>query len=165
MSTIAELMSPEQRNQLSSGAAFVEGLNEALEPYGIKYQAGKSLSKIVKDSAKYQSLPKGAAQSEFFNKIKSIFKAHHVGERAILEAAARGFWARFNGTTVYTKGDKIGEVKTVGVTLMAPQERASKEDGNIKAEQDKLALTVENKRLQQRILELEADGTVTRRTE
>jgi hypothetical protein len=161
---IAELMSPELRNQLASGAAFVEGLNEALEPYGLKYQAGKSLSKIVKESAKYLALPK-AEQTEFFNKVKSIFKAHHVGERAILEAAARGFWARFNGTTVYTKGDNIGEVKTVGVTLMAPQERASKEDGNIKAEQDKLALTVENKRLQQRILELEADGTVTRRTE
>jgi hypothetical protein len=161
---IADLMSPEQRNQLSSGVAFVEGLNEALEPYGIKYQAGKSLSKIVKESAQYLRLPK-AEQTEFFNKVKSIFKAHHVGERAILEAAARGFWARFNGTTVYTKGDKIGEVKTVGVTLMAPQERASKEDGNIKAEQDKLALTVENKRLQQRILELEADGTVTRSKE
>jgi hypothetical protein len=164
MSNIADLMSPEQRNQLASGAAFVEGLNEALEPYGLKYQAGKSLSKIVKESAKYLSLPK-AEQTEFFNKVKSIFKAHHVGERAILEAAARGFWARFNGTTVYTKGDHIGDVKTVGVTLMAPTERASKEDGNIKAEQDKLVLSAENKRLQQRILELEADGTVTRRKE
>jgi hypothetical protein len=163
MSTIAELMSPEQRNQLASGAAFVEGLNEALEPYGLKYQAGKSLSKIVKESAKFQSLPKGAEQSEFFNKIKSIFKAHHVGERAILEAAARGFWARFNGTTVYTKGDRIGEIKTVGVTLMAPTERASKEDSNIKAEQKALAMAADVKRLQQRILELEADGTVTRK--
>jgi hypothetical protein len=165
MSNIADLMSPEQRNQLASGAAFVEGLNEALEPYGLKYQAGKSLSKIVKESAKFQALPEGASRTDFFNKIKSIFKAHHVGERAILEAAARGFWARFNNTTVYTKGKFTGEIKTVGITLMNPEEKASKEDNNIKAEQANLVLSAENKRLQQRLLELEADGTVTSRKE
>jgi hypothetical protein len=167
MSTIAELMSPELRTQLSSGEKFVESLNEALEPYGIKYgkeQMGKSLSKIVKESAAYQALPENK-RTDFFNKIKSIFKAHHVGERLAVEAVARGFWARFNNTTVYTKGKNIGEIKTIGVTFVNPDEKASKEDGNIKAEQDKLVLTAENKRLQQRILELEADGTVTRSKE
>lgn len=154
MSTISELITPELRNQLVSGAAFVTELNSALEPYGIKYEKGKTLSKMVKESPKYLSLSK-LEQTEFFNKVKSIFKAHHVGERLAVEAVARGFWGRFNGTTVYTKGENMGEVRTVGITFMAPSENASKEDGNIKSEQEKLALSAENKRLQQRILELE----------
>jgi hypothetical protein len=165
MSNIADLMSPEQRNQLASGEAFVANLNEALEPYGIKFQAGKSLSKMVKESEQYQALPEGAKRTDFFNEIKSIFKAHHVGERAILEAAARGYWARFNNTTVYTKGKNIGDVKSVGITLMNPNEKASKEDKNVEAKAVNLALTAENKRLNQRILEMAADGTVTRSKE
>jgi hypothetical protein len=155
MTTINQLITPELRSQLLSGVAFVENLNTALEPYGIKYQSGKTLSKMVKESAKYQALSK-VEQTDFFNKIKSIFKAHHVGERLAVEAVARGFWGRFDKTTVFTKGENIGDVKTLGITFVAPSERASKEDGNIKVEQEKLVLSAENKRLQQRILELEA---------
>jgi hypothetical protein len=131
------LITPEVRTAiLSNGEAFVTALNEALNPLGVTYIKGKSISSCCKLSEQYVEAGKRkGGQTQFMNRVKSILKAHKVGEHMTLEAIARGFWAQFNGTTA--DKDASGNpttVKKVNISFVRGDIKASKEDDTVATE-------------------------------
>jgi hypothetical protein len=152
MPSIDTLITPEVREQiLANKEQFIGQLNDALQPWGVTYQFGKSVSFCVKQSDKYVKLDK-RDQTVFMNKIKSILKAHKVGERLTLEAIARGFWAQFNGTNV---DSKTGALKKLNVSFVRSDIKASREDDNIEGDLERAAAKVKIARLEARVRELE----------
>jgi hypothetical protein len=149
--SLDEVITPEVRDLiLANKDEFVGQLTTALAPLGVKYTFGKSISFCVKQSDQYIGLPK-KDQTTFMNKVKSILKAHKVGERMTLEAIARGYWAQFNGSLV----DKDGFVKKLNVSLVRGDIKASREDDNIQGDLERIALRQDNAKLHARIRELE----------
>jgi hypothetical protein len=125
--TLTEVITPEIRAQIQSNSqTFEAAVKEVLAEFGVDFQPGMSLSKMVKESPAYPKEKKD--QTPFFNKVKSACKAYKLGEALTVEAVInRGFWVRFNGSTVHKDTKNI---KTIGVTLVDPTVKASKEDDN-----------------------------------
>lgn len=149
MPTIDTIITNEVRDQiLANKDQFIGELNEALKPLGVEYTFGKSISFCVKQSPKYLALPKGD-QTKFMNTVKSVLKAHKVGERLTLEAIVRGYWAQFNGSVA----DKDGSIKKMNVSFVRGDIKASKEDDNIQGHLDltaaKKALELANARIRE----------------
>jgi hypothetical protein len=139
------LITPEVKSAiLNNGDAFVTALNEALNPLGVTYVKGKSISSCCKASQQYiDAGQRKGGQTQFMNRVKSILKAHKVGEHMTLEAIARGFWAQFNGTTAEKNADGTpGAIKKVNVSFVRGDIKASKEDDAVATE----AVAKENKR-------------------
>jgi hypothetical protein len=156
--TFDEIITEDKRAQiLANTKELVELVNEVLKGEDFTYVMGKSVSYCAKQSARYQALAgtKGA-QTKYINRIKSILKAYKVGETLTLDKVVQGFWARFNGTAV----DKEGALKELKISFMRPDVKASKEDDSIIDEFGLSPKDMRIKRLEQRILELEADGTI-----
>jgi hypothetical protein len=168
---ISSIITPEIKAELLSRSAdFEDAIQKVFAPWQVVFEPGKSLSKMVKDSPLYQSKTK-EGQTAFFNEIKSLCRAHKIGERLTVEAIIRGYWARFNGTTKYAKGEKAGQVKTLNIAFVDSEVKASKEDErvvgglekkrleeqNAKLLEDKSKSEAENARLQARVMELEAE--------
>jgi hypothetical protein len=128
------LITPEVKAAiLNNGESFVTALNDALNPLGVTYIKGKSISSCCKASAEYVEAGKTkGGQTKFMNRVKSILKAHKVGEHMTLEAIARGYWAQFNGTTAEKNADGTpGAIKKVNVSFVRGDIKASKEDDTV----------------------------------
>ena len=125
--TLTEIITPEIRAQIvANSQSFEAAIKEVLAEFGVDFRPGMSLSKMVKESPSYPK--EKSAQGKFFNRVKSACKAYKLGEALTVEAVInRGFWVRFNGSTVH-KG--TNDIKTIGVTLVDSTVKASKEDDN-----------------------------------
>ncbi len=144
VNNIRSIITPEVRDAiLSNSATLEEAINVAFKPFGFSFVKGQSLSKMVKESPKYQALDK-KGQTEFFNRVKSTAKAHYLGEQLTLEAVVHGYWARFNGTLT---DKKTGELKQVNVSFMAPQVKASKLDDEMARDARDSATAAANRQL------------------
>lgn len=141
--SIDTLITPELRNELLGNKdQFIAALNEALDPLGVKYTFGKSISFCVKQSPKYLALAK-KDQTSFMNRVKSVLKVHKVGERLTLEAIVNGYWAQFNGSLV----DKEGVIKKLNVSFIRGDIKASKEDDNVVAAIEQKRIEAETARV------------------
>jgi hypothetical protein len=140
---LTEVITPEIRNQIAANAQnFEAAINEVLAEFGVKFVPGMSLSKMVKESPQYPSVKK--EQTPFFNRVKSACKAYKLGEALTVEAVInQNFWVRFNGSTI---DKETGKIKTIGVTLVDPKIKASKEDDNYVNEQTNKLNAAKNKR-------------------
>jgi hypothetical protein len=158
--TFDEIITEDKKAEiLANTKDLVALVNEVLRNEQFTYVPGKSISFCAKQSPKYQALAgvKGG-QTQYVNRIKSILKAYKVGETLTLDSIVKGFWAKFDGTTA----EKDGSLKSVKVSFMRPDIKASKEDQAVIDEFKMSPKDVEIRRLNQRILELEADGSIRR---
>lgn len=145
--SVGSLISPELKAQLQSEDWKI-ALNSALAEYQVTFDPKQgSLTKMCKMSPKYNALPEGKERSAFINLVKTILKAHYVGERFLLKSAAAGHWARLNGVVEdKRKGAAPGTVKQVNISMMAPDVAASPADKEFLADV-RLKAAAENERI------------------